>query len=314
MKPKILYTSIAPFQPWMMPLWQDHVDVEPFDPDRTYDVKNCMVMIDDRYDKRELYQTVKSQGYRTILDYTWDTNQGESYQITDSELVLKSSEWIRIHEPLMWRHKNYHVPREQCCPDKFFLLLMNQKRDNRDQLLNAATLYLNDSLYSYVQQGKLLPGDEFVPHPMHGATANDRFYRPEWYSQTSFSLVSETFVSQDLFVSEKIFKPLAYWHPLVVFGTPQTLSYIQSLGFETFHHMIDESYDTETNAVDRLQKIIAVVDDLYREFKQHKMICQDPKTKEILQHNHNLFFDMEKVSALFTQQLLNPVLEFANRS
>jgi len=78
--------------------------------------------------------------------------------------------------------------------------------------------------------------------------------------------------------------------------------------------MIDESYDTETNTVDRLQKITAVVDDLYREFKQHKMICQDPKTKEILQHNHNLFFDMEKVSALFTQQLLNPVLEFANRS
>jgi len=268
-------------------------------------------MLDDRYDS-ELYHNAKAQGYRIIKDNAWDTDPEDTYQIANNELTLRVSEWIWIHDATMWQYKNYHLPRENVDPTKFFLLLMNQKRNNRDMLFDAVTNYLDDSLYSYVEKGIMLPGDEFVPHPNHNATANDRFYIPEWYSNTSFSLVSETWVREKLFVSEKIFKPLAYWHPLVVFGTPNTLKYIQQLGFETFHHVINESYDREFDVNKRLQKIITVLDQLHTEFKKNKAIFQDSRTKEILQHNHALFFNQEKVKSLFTEQLLNPILEFAN--
>jgi hypothetical protein len=311
MRPRILYTSIAPFQPWLWPLWQEHIDIEEFDPAKTYDKKHCMVMLDDRYDS-ELYHNAKAQGYRIIKDNAWDTDPEDTYQIANNELTLRVSEWIWIHDATMWQYKNYHLPRENVDPTKFFLLLMNQKRNNRDMLFDAVTNYLDDSLYSYVEKGIMLPGDEFVPHPNHNGTANDRFYIPEWYSNTSFSLVSETWVREKLFVSEKIFKPLAYWHPLVVFGTPNTLKYIQQLGFETFHHVINESYDREFDVNKRLQKIITVLDQLHTEFKKNKAIFQDSRTKEILQHNHALFFNQEKVKSLFTEQLLNPILEFAN--
>jgi len=311
MKPKILYTSISPFQPWIRPLWQDYIDIEEFDPAKTYDKKHCVVIVDDRY-YSELYLDIKSQGYRIIKDNTWDTGPNIKYQIVDNELTLCVTDWIWIYESTMWRYNNYHLPREKTDPTKFFLLLMNLQRFNRDMLFTAVTNYLDDSLYSYVEKGIMLPDDKFIPHPNHNATANDRFYVPEWYSNTSFSLVSETQVSKELFVSEKIFKPLAYWHPFLVFGTPGTLNHIQKLGFKTFNHVIDESYDSELDTYKRFQKIEIILNDLYTEFKNTKTIFQDARTKEILEHNHALFFNQEKVKLLFTEQMLNPILEFAN--
>lgn len=299
--------------PWLLPLWETDVDVEKFDPAKTYDKSCCMVMIDNRIDT-QLYLELKQQGYKIIKDNVWDTGPEYTYLIENNELNLRATEWIWMHESMLWRYKNYHLRRELKDPSKFFLLLMNQARGSRDMLYHAVARYLNDSWYSYVEKGIMLPGDVFVPHPNHNSNANDRFYVPEWYANTGFSLVSEAYITADLFVSEKIFKPLAYWHPLVVFGTPNTLKYIQSLGFETFHHVIDESYDKEINFEKRLQKIVAVLEQLYIEYKLNNSVFQDAHTKQILEHNHTLFFDQVKVNNMFTTQVLNPVLEFAHSS
>ena len=74
--------------------------------------------------------------------------------------------------------------------------LMNIKKYNRELLFNSVTEYLDDSLYSYVEKGIFLSGDKFLLHPEHNGTANVNqcLYVPEWYTQTSFSLVSETMV------------------------------------------------------------------------------------------------------------------------
>jgi hypothetical protein len=244
-----------------------------------------------------------------------DSDVHASCETVDGEFVLRARDWVWIQESTHWHYLNYCRPPVPRTPDKFFLLLMNLKRHNRDQLFQAVDRYLESSAYSYIGRGITLPGDEFVASEFHNGTANDRLYVPEWYNQTCFSLVSETLVKTDLFISEKIFKPLAYHHPLIVYGTPGTLGYIRSRGFETFGHRIDESYDSISNVghqnpSHRLAQIVTVLEDLYTEFTQTGTVFQDARTQEILAHNHALFFDRARVHGMFRDQVVQPIMEF----
>jgi hypothetical protein len=166
-----------------------------------------------------------------------------------------------------------------------------------------------------VARNIFLPDDVYVHIDGRPGTANDRHYVPRWYAETSFSLVTETMVSgtrtRGLFVSEKTFKPLAHSHAFVVQGCDDTLSYLHSLGFETFAHVINESYDQKSTFNQKLQTILTVLEDLYREFKTSGAIFQDTKTQQILTHNRELFFNQDRVGQLFKTQLAEPIIAFA---
>lgn len=292
-----------------MTLWQEFFDVGMYDHDQTY-TAHSIVVTDNRFGEKERYQQIQQHNYRIILPYLMDSDVNDTCETVNEELILRARDWMWIQESIHWHHLNYYVPRAPSAPSKFFLLLMNLKRNNRDVLFRAVAPYLESSTYSYVERGITLPGDTFVSNQFNLGNANDRLYVPDWYAQTCFSLVSESFVKPELFISEKIFKPLAYHHPLIVYGTPGSLRYIQSLGFETFGHCIDESYDNETDAGARLDRILAVLEDLHTEFTQTGAVFQDTRTQEILAHNHALFFDQTRVRELFLAQVVRPILEF----
>lgn len=297
-----------------MPLWQEHFDVAMYDHDHSYDA-GSVVITDNRFGEKARYQQIQKHNYRIILPYLMDSDVNDTCETVNGEFVLRARDWIWIQESLQWRHLNYHAPCAPYAPSKFFLLLMNLKKANRDALFQAVGPYLESSTYSYVERGITLPGDQFVVNPFNKGTANDRLYVPDWYTQTCFSLVSETKIISKLFISEKIFKPLAYHHPLVVYGSPGTLEYIRSCGFETFGHRVNESYDSIPNtglhvARDRLNHVVAVLEDLYVEFKQTGTVFQDTRTQQILAHNHELFFDQTRVHDMFRDQVVAPIMEF----
>ncbi|MBM5787268.1 MAG: hypothetical protein FJ375_00870 [Pelagibacterales bacterium] len=84
-----------------------------------------------------------------------------------------------------------------------------------------------------------------------GATNNMK----EWYSDTYINLVTETFFGKNVFLSEKIFKPLSNLQPFIVLGDYGTLAELKRLGFKTFEPFIDESYDSEIDPKIRIVKI-----------------------------------------------------------
>ena len=49
---------------------------------------------------------------------------------------------------------------------------------------------------------------------------------------------------------------------------------------------------------------------MYVEFKETGMVFQDSRTKEILAHNHAMFFNQARVRELFQQQVVQPITEF----
>jgi len=314
-KPKLLIAESTLGEPWLAHHWDEFFDCKIFDWTCNYNTNDGVVLIDDRYD-REKYNQIKSQGLQVVRPYLMDSYVQDPCEYPGQDLILRAQDSIWIQESAMWKHLKYNTPRSAAVPRKFFLLLINQLRPHRKTLLEAVDSYLPESLYTCVVRNILLPDDVYVPITGRPGTANDRHYVPRWYSETCFSMVSETLghsnrVTGDLlYISEKSFKPIAHSHPFVIQGTQGNLQYLRSRGFETFSHVIDESYDQEPLLKNRVKKILEILDSLYQEFKRTGTVFQDARTKQILEHNYNLFFDSNKIRELFRDQIAHPIMEF----
>ncbi len=110
------------------------------------------------------------------------------------------------------------------------------------------------------------------------------------YLDTYFSLVTETETDKNiLFLTEKIFKPIAFYHPFIVWGSPGILKYLRSLGYQTFPELFSEEYDEIENDHLRLTMILDQVEAFVQLDKKEK----DAKFASIiekLKFNRNLFF------------------------
>jgi len=104
------------------------------------------------------------------------------------------------------------------------------------------------------------------------------YLEPSPYIDTYFSLVTETVCaeSDQSFRTEKIAKPLAMGHPFIVAGNRGFYRDLRSLGFRTFDHVIDESFDSISGAQDRMDRITDIVADLCSQDLGHFLsACQD---------------------------------------
>jgi len=92
------------------------------------------------------------------------------------------------------------------------------------------------------------------------------YIKPEPYIDTYFSLVTETvFEYPHSFRTEKISKPLAIGHPFIVAANRGYYKDLHDLGFQTFGHVIDESFDLIDDNQKRIERIAQVVEDLCRQ-------------------------------------------------
>jgi hypothetical protein len=64
------------------------------------------------------------------------------------------------------------------------------------------------------------------------------------------------------FRTEKIVKPLAMGHPWIAVANAGYYRDLRNLGFQTFSHVIDESFDQIDSPTDRAERIISIVNDL----------------------------------------------------
>ena len=89
------------------------------------------------------------------------------------------------------------------------------------------------------------------------------YVQPEPYIDTYFSLVTETVFSYPYsFRTEKIWKPIAIGHPWIAVANAGYYRDIRNLGFQTFSHIVDETFDTIDNDMDRIVRIRDIVVDL----------------------------------------------------
>jgi hypothetical protein len=183
-------------------------------------------------------------------------------------------------------------------------MLINYQRPHRDMIWQQIQQHLADALYSYRDKGVELADDIDRTDPLW-----QRYLNTNWYDQTKYSLVVETGLDSTPMVhSEKALKPIAFKHPMIVWGPPGYLKWLRSWGFKTFGHCIDETYDDIQDDRQRLDKIIQEVARLNATPRDY---FEDNLTQEILEHNYNVFYNEQWANEQFETRLINVIKEFA---
>jgi hypothetical protein len=101
----------------------------------------------------------------------------------------------------------------------------------------------------------------FIKHQLFGNTWGDAIVNHRCYTDTWFSLVTETIYDYPhTFRTEKIWKPILMSHPFVVAANRGYLRDLHNAGFLTFRTLINESFDQIDCPHDRLNRIIDEVD------------------------------------------------------
>jgi hypothetical protein len=103
----------------------------------------------------------------------------------------------------------------------------------------------------------------FVKHHLFGNTWGDAEINPAPYIDSYFSVVTETIFDYPYtFRTEKIWKPMIMEHPFVAAANPGYYRDLHSAGFQTFGHLIDESFDSIDDPKSRADRIVDTVADI----------------------------------------------------
>jgi hypothetical protein len=259
------------------------------------------------------------QGFRTIVDHLWDSDVDTKSQIQNNTLILRNTNWLWYRESLCYQTFDYHKYQPKRNYQHAFLMPINKSIEHKDLVIERLSSVLSSGLYSYADRGRLLPND--FDREQQGYWLY--YFNPEWYDTTCFSVVVESYmrsnawfnspdgVSYKTEISEKSFKPIAYRHPFITFGSVDTLKYLQREGFATFDNLWNESYDSIPNDDQRHQAVARTVIDVVNEYNQRNLKF-DSLTEEKLAHNHARFFDTALVEKRFQNEIVGDILSFIN--
>ena len=124
------------------------------------------------------------------------------------------------------------------------------------------------------------------------------------FTDTYFSLVTETDTlgSPYPFITEKSYKPLLAGHPFIILGNTGHYKKLHSMGFKSFHPLINESFDNEPDLNTRIEMITHEVEKLCTSDLEQFII----QTRDICLFNHQHYIsNRANMSNLVHTQLSN---------
>ena len=285
---------------WIINYLHSYFNVIFIEDNPTFNKSNTVIMFGDRNDLNYIIP-YQEQGYKIVYEHVW--NSGPAEPIAGS-MLLTNVNWFWYSEALYY----LSIATEQYQPNKTYkklaLMPMWHRKPHRELLINHLSDLLDRMIYSYAINGIFLPNDEVF------SSSRYNHFNPEWYNDTHFSIVAETEIRPEpewFMLSEKTYKPFAFYHPFVMVGQAGMLKHLRSQGFETFGNLFDENYDLELDFDIRFAKTIKTIRD-------YQPRPYDSITLDKLQHNHNLFFNTEIILHKLVAEVINPIINFAETS
>ena len=221
----------------------------------------------------------------------------------------------------MFTFLQWNPPREEFPMERPFLweCLLGARRDHRDFVMLSfqQSGLLNQSIVNYrdifmgSQTGNILldvqrefpdvkmqypyvsPNLDPVWEVRGGKLDNSISSDVPWeiWNRCYYSIIIETLGDGNCFLAaEKIGKCLLARRLFVHFGVDGWLANLHKLGFETFGSVLDESYDTITNKIQRWKQAFEQVKTLSKENPQHIL----EKVRPILDYNRNRLFELHQ--------------------
>lgn len=322
-KPRLIfnpadYSNFA--QAWIQPLVQQKFDFVACNDVEINSTDIILSTYQERFRSQPWYAPYKENGNRIIIEHLTDSDVDTPSRIVDGALELRNGNWMWYREALNYTWVGYNNYRPARRIDRSFLLLMNKQREHRDRILEDLEHLLPNALYSYVDRDISI-ADEDVRDASRDNIYWLWYFNPAWYDRTAFSVVAESWMRSDAYfvnpeypnfkteVSEKIYKPMAYSHPLIVYGSVDTLSYLHRNGFETFANLWDESYDSITSDKERFRAVSKTV---YQAVKDHSRGKWDQLTEQKIKHNAQRFWDLDLITERFHAEITRDIMEFTS--
>ena len=145
-----------------------------------------------------------------------------------------------------------------------------------------------DHHYSDLRSDMIVPWPDLTPDSTSSAT-----YDADHYQQSAIDVVLETICFDDRnHLTEKILRPIACGKPFILVSSAGSLKYLREYGFRSFDGIIDESYDHETNHVQRLDKILVEMSRL-TSMSHASQTTTWQQLYEIAEYNKKRFFSPE---------------------
>ena len=269
-------------------------------------------------DLQKRIKKLVSLGFKIIVSEPWESRTTIKEKLNTVHIDHLDYTFWACDASWFWfymydRHKDKKFTFNHAEKKFDFFYLNKQARPHREQLFDLLynTGLLDCSLYSFTSQGIALNRDYELPwardpYPYKGLD-QDIYELP--YNHSAYNIVSETQIDEEIFITEKIWKPVIAKQIFVVHAKPFYLKDLRELGFKTFDGIIDESYDSETDPRRRIDKIVK----LCQWLKQQDWRVLYAKTDNIRKHNAQLFFNKTSLQGSINKTLLG-LLKFFDSS
>jgi hypothetical protein len=148
--------------------------------------------------------------------------------------------------------------------------------------------------------------DLYIKYHLFNQEWGDIYINPAPYIDTYFSFVTETVFSYPFsFRTEKIAKPIAMAHPFIVASNAGYYRDLHNIGFKTFGHLINESFDLIENPQERLERVAEVVEDLCQQNLAEFLSAAEEVCKYNQQHLSELRLQVRKEFPQRFEQFIN---------
>jgi len=290
--------------------------------DRRFAIIDTRIANDRLKDNKEFHEELQrrcdllhSQGFVFIKANPWESidnlEKTPSYPEIDIEHILWTGDvsWFWFYMYRKHLNNDYNFNHKNKKYD--FLYLNKQSRPHRFALYEKVQDIMSNSLHTFWDKEIKLPAEYELPwaqdYPKMGKD-QDMFEKP--YNDTKYNLISETNDNNtDVFMTEKIWKPIIAQQIFVVHGNYLYLQKLREMGFKTFGSYFDESYDLEQDSNKRIDAICKLCKDLLSKDWQDLYL----QTIALRQHNYDTFFNKEKLQEQINKTLIS-FLEFADSS
>jgi|688.fasta_scaffold46001_6 hypothetical protein len=153
-----------------------------------------------------------------------------------------------------------------------------------DNPIEVDTLEIREDIKQFLSNGPYTC--DALTHEQHN---DHHLIETNHFTDSYCNIVLETHFDADgsggAFLTEKTFKAIKHGQPFVVVGCPGSLSALRDLGYRTFDHVVDNSYDTIQDNTERwiaVRKTIA-------QLKSQDLHTWFESCRSDVEHNQQLF-------------------------
>jgi hypothetical protein len=288
---------------------QEPLDFEYYEKNLTYPIHNLRWVVINLFDRCVLLHSERNG--QNLAKYQQHDHFVTAYYWCHAVLAR---DWFRYAE-----HVDFDGARQN--PQKNFLIYNRAWSGTREYRLKLCDLLIDHDLVDDCQVTASFTDPEscvyYQTHDFKNPGFKPKHYLENYFAPNKFtSDYSADFVEQDYFnteievvletlfdddrwhLTEKIIRPIACAQPFLLCGTPGSLQYLKSYGFETFDSIWSESYDQIKDGTTRLENIAAVMRTI-QDWDPTTRSIKLGQARQIAKRNQQRFF-----SKMFFDQVL----------